>query len=254
MQTINITRKDNYAILQLQRGKVNALNHQMVKEIRTAIQELELDATIGGVILTGIPHFFSAGLDVIELYGYNESQMREFMRDFGRLHIELVRFTKPLICAINGYSPAGGTVIAIAADYRIMAEGEEYTIGLNEVAVSIQISQNLVEAYAFWIGKNLAHRYIMAGKLLNTQEALSSGLVDELCPMEELLPRAEKKMQRLLFAHPEILCNTKQKLRKNWQDILEDHTEEDLEQALTLWWKPEIRARMKAFIESLGKK
>ena len=254
MQTIQLTRKENYAILQLNRGKVNALNHLMVNEIREAVRDLEADPSVGGVILTGIPHFFSAGLDVIELYQYDAAKMKEFLIDFGSMHIELVRFTKPLICAINGHSPAGGTVIAIAADYRIMAEGEKYTIGLNEVAVNIQISQNLVEAYSFWIGKGKAHRFVMDGKLLNGEEALACGLVDEVVAADQLLPLAEKKMQQYLQAHPEIMKNTKAKLRASWLERLEQFGERDLEQTIQLWWDPEIRARMKAFVDRLTKK
>ena len=97
MHTLNITKKGGYAIVQIQRGKVNAINHQVVNEIRSAFSELGQDDSVRGVILTGIPHFFSAGLDVIELYGYDQMQMRQFMSDFGRMHIELVRFPKPLV-------------------------------------------------------------------------------------------------------------------------------------------------------------
>jgi 3,2-trans-enoyl-CoA isomerase len=254
MQNLEIIKKDGYAIVQLKRGKVNAINHQMVKDIRETITTLQADESIGGLILTGIPHFFSAGLDVIELYDYDETTMRQFLTDFSEMHVELVRFPKPLICAINGYSPAGGTVIALAADYRIMVNGDKYTIGLNEVAVNIQISENLVEAYAFWIGKALAHRYIMDGKLLMVKEALAAGLIDEAVSETELLPRAEQKMKHFLTAHPLILRNTKYKLRKSWLDNLNKNRMEELEQALQIWWSPEVRKRMKQFIDRLTKK
>lgn len=254
MTTLNIIKKEGYVIVQMNRPKVNAINHQMVKELRETFKSLQNDQAVGGVILTGIPHFFSAGLDVIELYDYDEKQMREFLIDFALIHVELVRFTKPLICAISGYSPAGGTVLAIAADNRIMVKGEKYTIGLNEVAVNIQISHMLVESYAFWIGKGLAHRYVMNGKLLNGKEALACGLVDELVSPEMLLPRAEEKMKKYLKAHPNILQNSKYKLRKTWLDVLDKNAKEDLEQALSIWWKPEIRKRMKMFVDSLTKR
>lgn len=252
MQTVKTTKKEGYAIVQLNRGKVNAINHQMVNEIRETIKSLEGDDTINGVILTGIPNFFSAGLDVIELYDYDESKMREFAIAFGMMHVELVRFTKPMVCAINGHSPAGGTVIALAADYRIMAEGEKYTIGLNEVAVNIQISQNLVEAYGFWIGKSLAHRYALEGKLLNGKEAVSCGLVNELVPAEALLPKAEEKIQQYIAAHPQIIRKTKSKLRKAWLDNVNDNSVEELEEFLSLWWDPVVRGRMKVFVDRLA--
>ncbi|MDH7446631.1 enoyl-CoA hydratase/isomerase family protein [Aquimarina sp. 2201CG14-23] len=254
MHTVKIQKKQNYAIVQLNRGKVNAINHQMTKEIRKAFTDLENDDTVKGVIVTGIPHFFSAGLDVIELYSYDKPKMNEFFNDFGGMYIQLAKFSKPLICAITGYSPAGGCVIAITADHRIMAEGEKYTIGLNEVAVNIQISNNLIRGYSFWLGEGKANQYILGGKLLNVEEALVSGLVNEVCALDQVLPKAEAKMKEYLRADEDIFKNTKYKLRKDWLESMEDDPTVDLEQAISLWWKPEIRAKMKAFVESLQKK
>lgn len=254
MQTLEITKKEDYVIIQIKRAKVNAINQQMVDEIRTCFKEFDADDSVRGVILTGIPNIFSAGLDLIELYNYDEEQMRTFLIAFGSMHIEMVQFSKPYICAITGHSPAGGAVMAIASDYRIMAEGEKYTIGLNEVAVNIQVSQNLVEAYAFWIGKGLAHQYILEGKLLHVDEALACGLINESCPLEEVLPRAEKKMQHYLRADNNILINTKYKLRKSWLDNLDTKAEEELQQSLDIWWKPEVRMKMQMYIAMLGSK
>ena len=144
--------------------------------------------------------------------------------------------------------------MAMTADYRIMAAGEKYSIGLNEVAVNIQISQNLIEAYSFWLGKGKASEYILEGKLLNVEEALAAGLVNEIAPMEEVLERAEKKMKHYLRANQTIFENTKAKLRKSWLDNLEGDAKADLQEAMTLWWKPEIRMMMKLFVDSLSKK
>ena len=254
MNTLTFTRKNTYAILQLNRGKVNAINHEMVKEIRTAISEAASDESVKGVILTGIPNFFTAGLDVIELYSYNKHQITEFFADFGGMFIDLVTFEKPLVAAITGYSPAGGCVMAIACDYRIMAKGEKFTIGLNEVAVSIQISKNLIDAYSYWIGNGKAHQYILDGALLKVDQALNVGLINEAVALEEVLPRAEQQMQKYLSFHEEIFKNTKRKLRQDWLSKLEVDPKKDLQQAAELWWQPEIRSRMKAFVESLQKK
>ncbi len=252
MQYLNITRKAAYAIVQLNRGKVNALNHDMVEEIRDTFKDFAKDDDIRGVILTGIPHIFSAGLDLIELYSYDKEKMNDFFISFGSMHLELVHFKKPLIAAITGHSPAGGTVIALAADYRIMADGEKYTIGLNEVAVNIQITNNLIEAYSFWIGRGNAHRCVLEGRLLHTDEALQVGLVNEICPLEEVLDRAEKKMQHYLLANNEILINTKAKLRRSWLDNLTNDASEDLKESNRIWWSPEVRTKMKQYINYLS--
>ncbi len=254
MNALKVIQKEEYTIIQMNRGKVNAINYDMVQELREVFRDIENDSTVKGAILTGQPHYFSAGLDLIELFQYDKRQIKEFFRVFGALFIEIMHITKPVISAITGHSPAGGCVLAVACDNRIMANGEQYIIGLNEVAVNIQISQNLIETYAFWIGEGLASRYIMEGKLLNAEEALSAGLVDELVPLEKVLPTAEARMQHYLQADQEILANTKRKLRKNILARLDLDAENSLKEAATLWWKPEIRIKMEAYVKSFTNK
>ncbi|SEK27486.1 3,2-trans-enoyl-CoA isomerase [Maribacter orientalis] len=254
MKTLVLTKKESYTIVQMNRGKVNAINHEMVNELSEVFNILENDPEVKGVILTGKPHYFSAGLDLIEFYQYDEKQIQEFFTAFGGLYLQLVQFKKPFISAITGHSPAGGCVLAVTSDNRFMAEGDTYVIGLNEVAVNIQISQNLTEIYAFWMGDGLAHRYILEGKLLNGKEALVAGLVDELVPLDKVLERSEKQMKLYLKANQEILINTKKKLRKHLWDKLDPNAENSLKEATILWWKPEIRSKMKAYVESFTNK
>lgn len=254
MEYLEIERKKDYVVITMNRPKVNAINFQMVEEIRNTFKSMQEDDAVQGVILTGRTGVFSAGLDLIELYDYDEAKMREFFIAFGMMYIELARFSKPFICAITGHSPAGGTVIAITADYRIMAEGEKFGIGLNEVAVNVQISTNLIEAYSFWLGKSLAYRYILEGKLLNTKEAAQANLVDEVVPMEEVLPRAEQRMNHYLRADRNIWLNTKTKLRSEWLGKLKERSEGELNEALTVWWSPEVRMKMQMFKAMLAAK
>ncbi len=254
MDYLEIEKKGEYAIITMNRAKVNAVNFQMVNEIRSTFKSMQEDDSVSGVILTGRTGVFSAGLDLIELYDYDEARIREFFIAFGLMYVELAKFTKPFICAITGHSPAGGTVIAIAADYRIMAEGEKYGIGLNEVAVNVQITTNLIEAYSFWLGKSLAYRYILEGKLLNTKEALEARLVDEVVPMEEVLPKAESRMKHYLQADRNIWLNTKTKLRGEWLEKLKEQSEEELAEALKVWWSPEVRMKMQMFKAMLAAK
>ena len=254
MNTLDVNYKDEYAIVQMNRGKVNAINFEMVQELRDIFHSLGENSKVKGVILTGKPHYFSAGLDLIELFQYDKEQIRDFFTSFGALYLELVQFKKPFISAITGHSPAGGCVLAVTSDNRYMAEGDRYVIGLNEVAVNIQISQNLTEIYAFWMGEGLASRYILEGKLLSGKEAVVAGLVDELVPLENVIERAEKQMKLYMRADQEILINTKSKLRKHLLNMLDLEAENSLKEASELWWKPEIRAKMKGYVESFSSK
>lgn len=110
MNTLQLTRKQDYLIVKMQRGKVNAINYEMVQELRQVIKDIENDPDIKGAILSGQPHYFSAGLDLIELIRYDHTRINDFFEAFGSLYLELVQFSKPLIAAITGHSPAGGCV------------------------------------------------------------------------------------------------------------------------------------------------
>ncbi|MEM9141890.1 MAG: enoyl-CoA hydratase/isomerase family protein [Bacteroidota bacterium] len=254
MNTIRITKKSEYTLVQMHHGKVNAIDLEMVQELRQVFREIENDEGTKGVILSGQPHYFSAGLDLIQLFHYNKAQITDFFGAFGALYVELVQFAKPFISGITGHAPAGGCVLAVTSDNRYMAQGEPYRIGLNEVAVNIQISQNLTEAYAFWMGPGLAHRYILEGKLLTGAEAVSAGLVDELVPLDQVVGRAEITMQHYLQADQEIWVNTKKSVRKHWLKRLDRDGKDALREAEVLWWKPEIRAKMEAYITEFSNK
>ena len=131
MSTFQITASNGLATLTLDRGRSNPINHQMVKELVACITQLNDDDNVGGLIITGKPGFFSSGIDLIEAYDYDEEQIKQFWIDFLALPGALSAFKKPLIAAINGHSPAGGCVIALCCDYRVMVEGQ-FIIGLNE--------------------------------------------------------------------------------------------------------------------------
>ena len=134
MDTIKVNIKDKIAVLSMNRGRSNAINAEMVAELHQMVRNIENDDSIAGLILTGKDGFFSAGLDLIELYNYDEEAIKNFWINFLDLVTTLVSFKKPMIAAISGHSPAGGCVLALCCDYRIMAEGK-FIIGLNEVPV-----------------------------------------------------------------------------------------------------------------------
>ena len=147
--TLQIEEKNNYLIARLDRGKANPVNWQMVDDIRQLLRAVAQNEAQKGLILTGKPHFFTAGVDIVELYYSDEEKVATFWRDFNYLIKEMTAFPKPLITAITGHSPAGGCIFAICSDYRIMAEGK-YRIGLNEVPVGI-ITAILGGPFFLWL-------------------------------------------------------------------------------------------------------
>lgn len=253
MNTIKVNIKGKIAVLSLDRGRSNAINSEMVSELYQIIRNIENDDTIAGLILTGKDGFFSAGLDLIELYDYDEEKIREFWIDFLNLVTALVSFKKPMVAAISGHSPAGGCVLALCCDYRVMAEGK-FIIGLNELPVGIIVPESIFHLYAFWLGSASAYRYLLEGKLLNTQEALSAGLVDEVVDPESILHAAERKM--LMYIQMER--TTWQQSKMNMREELLRKVSADptvmLGHMLEQWWSPSTRSILNTIIQNLQKK
>lgn len=253
MNTIKVNIKDKIAVIQLDRGRSNAINSEMVSELGQMILNIEKDDNISGVIITGKEGFFSAGLDLIELFEYDEQQIRQFWKDFLNLVTIMVSFRKPLVSAISGHSPAGGCVIALCCDYRIMAEGK-YIIGLNEVPVGIIVPQSIFHLYSFWLGTARAYRFMLEGKLLHTEEALSSGLVDELVKPESILHAAERRIQKYIQMDSKTWQQSKVNLRSELIAKVSADQSDMLEIMLQQWWSPSTRSILKTIIQNLQQK
>jgi len=213
MKTLSIQQKEGYLLVQLDRGKANALNQLMIDEFRQLIKDATTDSSIGGIVLTGKPHFFSGGVDLLEIYEYSSEATRHFWGSFIQLSAEMVAFPKPLVSAVTGHSPAGGCILACTSDYRVMAKGERYKIGLNEMAVGIAPRQSILKLYESIIGKRAAYQFLLEGYLLSGEEALKVGLVDELADLEMVTAKAEAKMQHYLKLPQQAFMQTKKALK-----------------------------------------
>ncbi|MDQ7947425.1 MAG: enoyl-CoA hydratase/isomerase family protein [Pedobacter sp.] len=253
MNTIAVTVKDRLATITLDRGKSNSLNREMVGELIDILHHIEADTNIGGVMIAGKENFFSAGLDLIELYNYNEEEAKSFWFLFLDFVAKVTAFRKPLVAAINGHSPAGGCVLALACDARVMAEGR-YIIGLNEVPVGIIVPNSIFELYAFWLGKANATRSLLEGKLFNPEEALAIGLVDEVVKPESILTAAERKVRKYMAFESHTWSQSKLNIRKSLIESTSSDQTADLELMLKQWWSPSTRAILKTIIDNLQKK
>ncbi len=253
MKTITVTIKDKLAIISFNRPKSNSLNKEMISELHQMLNDIENDPNIGAVIITGKDNFFSAGLDLIELYDYNLEEAKDFWHLFLKFVAKITAFKKPLIAAINGHCPAGGCVIALACDARIMAEGK-FIIGLNEVPVGIIVPNAIFNLYAFWLGKANAAKNLLEGKLFHPADALAIGLVDELVNPESILTAAERKARKYMAFESNTWQQSKINIRKELIASTSADQTADLEIMLKQWWSPATRAILKTLIDSLQKK
>jgi 3,2-trans-enoyl-CoA isomerase len=253
MSLLLITHLDGGIVeIQLNRPKANAINHEMVLQLAETYKTLAIDDTVKGVYLIGQSPFFSAGLDVIELFGYDENQIKTFWFDFANMVKTLASFPKPFVSAISGHSPAGGCVLALCADYRIMQEGK-FKIGLNEVAVGVVVPNAIFELYSFALGSQQAYQALMSAKMFTVEEAKNAGLVHLTCKEEALKQNALAVVSQLCAFETKTWQTSKQTMRARLIDTLEV-SEESLKPTLKHWWSKEGRGVISGLIQQLSKK
>ncbi|PUV23030.1 MULTISPECIES: enoyl-CoA hydratase/isomerase family protein [Sphingobacterium] len=253
MEHIKTQVEDHILSIFLDRGKSNAIDTLLLKELIETLEINRENDAVHGAILIGKENFFSAGLDLITLFGYNEDQIREFWNLFLEATSLLASFPKPIAAAISGHSPAGGCVFALCCDYRIMAEGN-FVIGLNEIPVGLIVPESIFQLYAFWIGKRTAYQNLLEGKLLTPDEAKAQGLVDDVVPANMLFNTAAKKIKQISQFNQKTWQTSKLNFRKEIILKLRENREETIQEILVQWWLPSTRSILKSIIDNLTSK
>jgi len=247
---INVTHLGAIARIELARAPVNALNPALLAALREALDSAQRDERIAGVCLIGRPGMFSAGLDVPELLALDRTALKAAWTDFFAIMEGLSRSDKPTVAAITGHSPAGGAVIALFCDYRVMAEGP-FKIGLNEVQVGLAVPAPIVKAFQRLLGAHRAERLVVAGSMLDASAALAVGLVDELAALEAVEAHALQWLQTQLASPPLAMRATRRNARTDIADLFNGDTQAQLETLLDGWFGAETQSVMHALVAKL---
>ena len=237
--------------LSLSRRPVNALNPALVAALRSRLREARQDGC-GAVLLSGRPGCFSAGLDVPELLQLDRTQLRAMWQDFFGLLSDIATSDIPIGAALTGHSPAGGAVMAICADYRVLAEGE-YLVGLNEVEVGLPMPAVLHRVLTHVVGARTAERLTVSGALLKPPEAARCGLVDEVVPMAQVVPRTLAWLEHVVAGSPAAVAFTRRQARQPLFDAFATVDDALVERMLDAWFSEETQRALRALVARLDK-
>jgi enoyl-CoA hydratase/carnithine racemase len=238
--------------LRLNRPPVNALSPELISALRLAIEIAARDGA-RAIILSGAPGRFSGGLDVPRLLTLDRPAMAALWRDFYALLGAIAASPIPIAAAITGHAPAGGTVLALFCDWRVMAEGD-YKIGLNEAQVGLPIPPVIWAGARRLLGIRIAERLAVSGALLTSRDALAVGLVDEVVPLEQVVERSLAWCERLLALPPQAMAGTRRLARADLVAVFESDLKTELESVIAAWWSPETQATLRALADRLQKK
>lgn len=251
MDTLNLEYKKDYVIVQIDNGKVNGITTQLLAELKDVFQKFETDDGVKGVILAGRPHCFCAGIDIVSIAKSTPQDMVVFWREFLGALQAMIRLSKPYVCAVTGYAPAGGTILACTGDYRIMGKGDKHKIGMHEFKMSLQIPECLSDIYAYTIGEKQAWEAVQKAKLFSSDEALAIGLVNESVAVEEVLPRAEKYLKKQMAVYDKVYRKSKKYFRKGLLKAVDFDIEERIPAIVSDYNDPKLKMMMEMFLASL---
>lgn len=238
--------------LRLARPPVNALDPGLVAALRNALARAPHDGA-QALLLSGAPGLFSAGLDIPALLRLDRAGMRAFWRDFFGVCAALARAPIPTAAAVTGHSPAGGAVLAIFCDYRVMARGE-FRIGLNEVQVGLTVPDCIQAALRRLVGAYRAERLLTAGAMLDPEAACALGLVDELADADKVVLRAGAWLESMLALPRQAMLGTRTLARADLAQLFDDPAALPVEDFLDGWFAAEAQATLRALVERLQSK
>lgn len=248
---IEIQVHANIHEIRLNRPPVNALNHQLLTALIAAIGHATKNGA-RGLILSGSPKVFSGGLDVPELLQLDPDQLKETWRCFFAAARALANTPVPIVAAIAGHNPAGGCVFALCCDYRIMARGP-FRIGLNETQVGLPVPDAIQYLMRRVIGNHRAERLIVAGAMVEAEQAQRIGLVDELTDAGEVVVRAIHWLTELLALPSAPMLATRRMARADVVAALDAFSDAHLDEFINNWYSPDTQTALQALMMRLKK-
>jgi enoyl-CoA hydratase len=227
---------------------LNALNGELLAELRYRLLEVAEAGDVRAVVLTGAgERAFAAGADIKEMEGMSVEEARawgQLGHECGRL---LETMPKPTIAAVNGFALGGGCELALACDIRYASD--QAKLGQPEVSIGIIPGWGGTQRLARAVGIGFAKELILSGRTVDAQEALRIGLVNAVFQPDELLDKALALAGSLAAKSPLVLAAAKEMTNRSLQGEFLAGLDEEAERFAELFSSEDQKEGMRAFIE-----
>ncbi|MBW2607262.1 MAG: enoyl-CoA hydratase/isomerase family protein [Deltaproteobacteria bacterium] len=235
MNFVEVETIEGIATVVLSRGKVNALNGMVVDELSECLKALEVDQELKALVLTGCGKFFSFGFDIPEFLSFTKEEFTNYLTNFTDLYTYLFLYPKPVVAALNGHTIAGGCMLALACDIRVMVAGKS-KISLNEIAFGSSVFAGSTEMLRFWIGNANATKVLYSGAMYSAKEAMSLGLVQEVLTEDNLMVQARRIASDLASKHSPAFASIKSLLRKPIAEDMMRRERASIREFVDIWY------------------
>jgi enoyl-CoA hydratase len=244
---IIVERRGAVAIVTLNRpAALNALNAALISELAAALDELEADAAIGAIILTGNEKAFAAGADVKEMVGKSYPEI--YCEDFITRGWERVgQCRKPVIAAVAGFALGGGCEIAMMCDIVIAADTARF--GQPEINLGTIPGAGGTQRLTRFVGKAKAMDLCLTGRMMDAAEAERAGLVSRIVPLASLMDEALKTADAIASMSLPALMLAKEAVNRAFETTLAEGIRFERRAFHSLFATADQKEGMAAFIE-----
>jgi enoyl-CoA hydratase/carnithine racemase len=225
-QAVNVERTDRVAVITLNRPEVlNALNLQLVRELDSALTELEQDDGVGAIVITGAgERAFSAGADIHENREFSPEERNQGAEERSKYTWHVATCYKPVIGAVNGLCYGGGTVLATSMDFLLGCERTSFRF----------LAVNYGQMNATWslptlVGWPRTKELLYSGREVFAEEAYRIGLLNYLVPSAELLDKSVEVAAGIAKNRIDSVANIKQMLIEHTGLSLKEQFQNEVE-------------------------
>jgi enoyl-CoA hydratase/carnithine racemase len=249
MKMIRVEHHDEVAIVKLDRDVTNAIDLQLVEELSETLQGVTHDPGVHSLVLgSSNERFFSIGFDIPQLFGLAKQDFKFFYQTFNRVCMDLYTLPKPTIAAITGHAIAGGCILALCCDYRFIARGRKL-MGLNEIRLGVPVPYLADCVLRHIVGVRYARDITDIGEFYQPEESLQMGIVDQVLPLEQVLPKSIEKARLLGGSPQEAFAMIKRNRVERVEAQVLTRLEEKERFFVDRWYSDEARERLREAME-----
>ena len=243
---INPQQAPGVALIQLNRPKeLNALNLQLMGELRDALAILDSDPEVRAVVLTGNTAAFAAGADIKQMAGKTAIDM--LVTDQFATWDAIRRTKKPIIAAVSGFALGGGCELAMTCDMIIASETAKF--GQPEIKIGVMPGAGGTQRLTRAIGKAKAMEMVLTGTFISADEAERMGLINRVVPVELYLEEALKLASEIAAMSPLAVQLAKESVNRAHDSFLSDGLHFERKNFYLLFASADQKEGMNAFIE-----
>lgn len=250
---LSLNNDNNVTTVTLKRPPVNSLNLELLSEISDVLTDLKKTKSPGMILTSASDKVFTAGLDIMEMHNPDPERFKQFWYTLQDVWMKLYGSPFPTAAAINGHSPAGGCLLAMCCEYRVMVNN--FNIGLNETQLGIVAPVWFIKTMLNTISIRNTELALTTGTLFKTDEALAVGLVDEMATDKaDALKKANAFFERFEMIPPVARAYTKDSLRGSDIEDLKKSREKDFQTTFSLITQPKVQQGLEFYLALLKNK